>query len=114
MAHDGAVDKKSVSSLVSQLEKEGVLKQRVITTTRPEGDGSEMKKITMVMRSDVSDEDPEVSVCDACEVDPEAGESVFRVEGGEEGRDEEEVGGDDSERVRGSVDSEGGSLVWSV
>ena len=114
VAHDGAVDKRSVSSLLSQLEKEGVLKQRVITTMRSEGDGGEMKKITMVMRSDVSEDDPEVSVWVECEVGPETGESVFRVEGGEEGRDEEEVGGDDSERVRGSVDSEGGSLVWSV
>lgn len=62
VAHDGEVDKRSVNSLVSQLEKEGVLKQRVITTMRPEGEGSEMKKITMVMRSDVSEDDPEVSV----------------------------------------------------
>lgn len=99
VAHDGTMDKKSVNSLVCQLEKEGLLKQRVITTTNPEGDGSEMKKIAMVMWSDVPDDDPEVSVCSGCEVDPESSESVLRVEGGEEGGDEAEVGGDDSERV---------------
>lgn len=93
------MDKKSVNSLVSQLEKEGLLKQRVITTTNPEGNGNEMKKIAMVMGSDVPDDDPEVSVNDLCEVDSEANESVFRVEGGEEGGDKEEVGGDGSERV---------------
>ena len=93
------MDKKSVNSLVSQLEKEGLLKQCVITTMNPEGNGNEMKKIAMVLGSDVPDDDPEVSEDGLCEVDSEASESFLRVEGGEEGGDKEEAGGDGSERV---------------
>ena len=99
VAHEGEMDKKSVNSLVSQLEKEGLLKQRIITTTNPEGNGNEMKKIAMVMGSDVPDDDPEVSVDDLCEVDSKASESVLRVKGREEGGDKEEVGGNGSARV---------------
>ena len=99
VAHEGEMDKKSVNSLVSQLEKEGLLKQRIITTTNPEGNRNEMKKIAMVMGSDVPDDDPEVNVDDLCEVDSKASESVLRVKGREEGGDKEEVGGNGSERV---------------
>ena len=92
-------DKRREVAHEGQLEKEGLLKQRIITTTNPEGNRNEMKKIAMVMGNDVPDDDPEVSVDDLCEVDSKASESVLRVKGREEGGDKEEVGGNGSERV---------------